>query len=375
MKGASSPMNSAARGSGDCFATLGIGPTGDVRAIKRAYAGILKTIDLAADPDRFARLRADYELALERAPRLAGTPPPPAVSIAPDANSAPLPAARPAQTSAPEGDGNAPSDPAPVAPRWHLGDTHPRDRLRNPPKPLADIDNSAGSRPSLPAAGMPPLLSPPRGSARHAPRFSQDDDGESDAIAALLNDFTPDRARLLDAGLLRYGWDRVGTDLRGFGRHESWLTRLLEERARWQAIAPRQRRKPEALLARVAAAPPENRVGDLYRWRLLTETLESFPLWTSFVAGSFRLDEWREMATRAALWKRIAVRSRQRPLLPLLLMWILMTFLSVSLSNTLSTEAMVPLMVFFGAVQLVLMMLMAAAFAGAVLRRIRPKPS
>ena len=370
MKGASSPMNSAARGSGDCFATLGIAPTGDVRAIKRAYAGILKTIDLAADPERFARLRADYELALERAPRLAGTPPPSAAPIALGAT----PAAQPEQTWAPKHDVDAPPDPPPVAPRWHLGDTRPRDRLRNPPKWLADIDNSVGRPCATPAMAMPPVLPAPRGGTREAARFMQDDDGESDAIAALLDDATPDRARLLDAGLLRYGWDKVGTDLAGFGRHQSWLTRLLEERARWQAIAPRQRRKPEALLARVAAAPPKGSPLDLHRWQLLAETLQSFPLWTAFVAGSHRLDEWEAMAAQAPLWKRGAVRSRQRPLLPLIGIWILMTVLSGWLSNRLSAEAAMPLMVFFGAVQLVLMMLMAAAFAGAVLRRIRPKP-
>jgi len=355
MKGAFSLMSSAARGTGDCFATLGIAPTGDVRAIKRAYAGILKTIDLAADPDRFARLRADYEQALQQVPRLAGSPPPPAISIAPGA------------------DPVRPPDPPPAPPRWNLGETRPRDRLRNPPKPLADIDNSAGRPSATPAMAMPPVLPAPRGGTRQAARFMQDDDGESDAIAALLDDATPDRARLLDAGLLRYGWDRVGTDLAGFGRHQSWLTRLLEERARWQAIAPRQRRKPEALLARAAAAPPKGSIVDLHRWQLLAETLQSFPLWTAFVAGSHRLDEWEAMAAQAPLWKRWAVRSRQRPLLPLIGIWILMTVLSGWLSNRLSAEAAMPLMVFFGAVQLVLMMLMAAAFAGAVLRRIRPK--
>jgi len=370
MKGAFSLMSSAGRGTGDCFATLGIAPTGDVRAIKRAYAGILKTIDLAADPDRFARLRADYEQALERAPRFAGTPRPPALPIVPGADPAPRAAAPPPPV--PETDLDAASHPPPALPRWNLGDTRPRDRLRNPPKRLADIDNSAGRPSATPAMAMPPVLPAPRGGTREAARFMQDDDGESDAIAALLDDATPDRARLLDAGLLRYGWDRVGTDLAGFGRYQSWLTRLLEERARWQGIAPRQRRKPEALLARVAAAPPKGSIVELHRWRLLAETLQSFPLWSAFVAGTHRLDEWGAMAAQAPLWKRWAVRSRQRPLLPLIGIWILTTVLSGWLSNRLSAEAVVPLMVFFGAVQLVLMMLMAAAFAGAVLRRIRP---
>lgn len=47
----------------EIFDTLGIEPTDDQKAIRRAYAVALKQIDQAADPERFAALRSAYELA------------------------------------------------------------------------------------------------------------------------------------------------------------------------------------------------------------------------------------------------------------------------------------------------------------------------
>ena len=46
---------------------LGIAPTGDRGAIRRAYAGRLKAIDSGADPDGFRSLRVAYEAALQGA--------------------------------------------------------------------------------------------------------------------------------------------------------------------------------------------------------------------------------------------------------------------------------------------------------------------
>jgi protein TonB len=350
-------MTEAATGRRACFATLGIAPTSDVRAIKRAYAAVLKTIDLAVDPDRFARLRADYEMALQQAPHIREAP-----ASTPPAVASDTPAASPASPEI---------IPAPAG--WHLGDTSPRRRLKNAPRLLADIDNRTGWAAATPVARMPPVLSPPRGRIPPVPRYGEDDDGESEAIAALLDDRVPDRPRLLDAGLRRYGWDMVGTDLRGFGAYQGWLTHLLEERARWQAIAPRQRKKPEAMLARIAAAPPSGSVGDMYRWSLFAETVKSFPLWTAFVAGSYRLDEWSAAAVQAPAWKRWAVGARHRPLRSLFLIWILTTFLSVALSDVASAQAALALTTLFGLIQLILLILMAATIGQSIARRLSPK--
>lgn len=48
----------------DAWQLLGLAPTEDGREVKRAYARLLKQIDVHADPDAFIRLRAARELAL-----------------------------------------------------------------------------------------------------------------------------------------------------------------------------------------------------------------------------------------------------------------------------------------------------------------------
>ncbi|MDH7640103.1 hypothetical protein [Sphingomonas oryzagri] len=74
--------------SGGIWAELGIAPTGDIDAIRRAYSTKLKTIDEETDRDAFIALRAAFDQArmhARRAPAaVAAAPPPPPPSPAAD---------------------------------------------------------------------------------------------------------------------------------------------------------------------------------------------------------------------------------------------------------------------------------------------------
>lgn len=352
------------RGRHACFTTLGIAPTGDVRAIKRAYAGVLKTIDLATDPDRFARLRTDYEAALDLAPTIR-----PAETAPPEAISSVVPDSAPASDAVPEP--VAEPEPVAVAGRWDLRAVSPRLQWRNPPKNLDAVDNHAGWITMPPGARMPMVVQPMRRDGGGA--FATSDDGEAEAFAALLDETTPDRPALLDAGLRRYGWDMIGSDLGGFGRYQGWLAQLLEERARWGRVPDKLRYKHQAQLVRLAAAPPSGSVGDLTRWRTFEPTAKAFPLWTAFVVGSSRLDQWAAARQNAPVWKRWLAWLREHPALLVVLVWISSTVLFANVSDRLPPAAAAGFMVAFGLFQMTLVALMAVVFGRMVIRSIGGK--
>ncbi len=110
------------------WTVLGLPPTADAVAIRRAYARRLKETRPEDDPDGYHRLRAAREAALEDAARRAPAQAPPgeagpeaaedraepSFGAAPPDASAPLPASAPRETSAPS-DVSAPSERVPAA--------------------------------------------------------------------------------------------------------------------------------------------------------------------------------------------------------------------------------------------------------------------
>ena len=117
---------------------LGIAPTAEIGAIRKAYAARLKVTRPEEDPAGFARLRAAYETALQMAPRIAAAPPP-----KPELTPEPSQAAAQPPTSAPPPDAPRPEPPK-LTPLSHL--------IPDPPPPPA---NRAIIRP-LERAPAPP---------------------------------------------------------------------------------------------------------------------------------------------------------------------------------------------------------------------------
>jgi TPR repeat protein len=81
---------------------LGIAPTAEVSAIRKAYAARLKQTRPEDDPAGFARLRAAYEAALQMAPRIAPPQRPPLPEAKPPEPKPETPAAAPPRAEAPK---------------------------------------------------------------------------------------------------------------------------------------------------------------------------------------------------------------------------------------------------------------------------------
>lgn len=276
------------------FEGLGIEPTGDTRAVKRAYAAILKTIDLAKDPGLFAQLRSDYQAALNWAETLN--------------NSVAVPQA--ADTDA-EG--------AVTALTGASKDVQLHPLFNGTPEELGAVDNGDLAQPARPVPptlrGLSAPLTARRADAAFAADLDDSDQAERIAIGRLLDPTTLHRHRVLEEGLRRFGWDMHGTgatpDLELFGNARSWFMLLLLERQRWHDLGSEERLRLETLLARLALGAPLGAMDAVKTWEALASTVESFPLWTELVSGAEQIDRWHQACAAVPPWKRKLLPHRK----------------------------------------------------------------
>lgn len=156
------------------WAVLGIAPTEDVRAVKRAYASRLKECRPEDDPQGFARLREAYDAVLDALthaakhtsrPPAAFSAPAPAPAAAPPASLQPLRADAAAHAEKPHADPKA----LPVPPRNHGGEY-----TEKPPAPIRPAPVSPRVvAPSQPVAIVRPLAASPSARRPLPPPISQ----------------------------------------------------------------------------------------------------------------------------------------------------------------------------------------------------------
>ena len=282
------------------FKGLGIEPTGDTRAVKRAYAAILKTIDLAKDPGLFAQLRSDYQAALDWAEALNNS------VAAPHAAATNPAGAVTALTGTP-------------------GDVQLHTRVNGTSEGLdAFSDGDSDSDGDLASAARPvPIaqrgLSAPvrarRADAESSAGIDDIDAAERVAVGRLLDPNAPHRDRVLEEGLRRFGWDMHGTganpNLELFGNASTWFMLLLLERQRWHELESEERLRFETLLARIASRAPSGELDAVGTWEALAAKVESFPLWTALVCGAEQIDVWHQAWAAVPKWKRKFLLNRK----------------------------------------------------------------
>lgn len=276
------------------FKGLGIEPTGDTRAVKRAYAAILKTIDLEKDPALFAQLRSDYQAAIDWADasnNIAATPPAPDTD-AEGAGIALTGVSRDAQVHTP-----------------FNGTSEGIDAF-------SDGDLSSASRPA-PAVrhGLSAPTAARRADAALPAGLNDSDQAERAAIGLLLDPNTPHRDRVLEEGLRRFGWDMLSTgattDLDLFGNVRGWFMLLLLERRRWHDLKSKERLRIETLIARIASRAPSGAMDAVNTWEALAATVESFPLWTALVGSAAQIEHWQLAWAAVPQWKRKLLLHRK----------------------------------------------------------------
>ncbi|WP_063569029.1 energy transducer TonB family protein [Achromobacter ruhlandii] len=262
------------------FEILGIAPTQDARAIRRAYAAALKQIDQHTQQDAFERLRGAYERALAWATHQA----PADAAPAPDA---PVPSAAPEPAAAPI----APPA-APAAPDFAL--RQPTQRMQVKVHPHGADDAQTGTRRWARQRGRAVeqwvqalMQAAPDGLADIWQKIEADpimqhlDSGHelSDALMRALAAAPYGKIALFRQASRRYAWNEIGTSIGDRRSVPPLMQQYTEEEAAWQRFTSSFRAEHERILRKLQnRASPSRRA--VKRWAPYVQRMQSrIPLW------------------------------------------------------------------------------------------------
>lgn len=249
------------------LAVLGVTADADVRAVKQAYAVLLKQIDPAANPVGFARLRDAYEQALAyvaaRSARASTivTPPMATETVTADAE--------------PEADPEAPP-----------GEPPPADDLAHTLR-LADGFALAAQR------ATPEEVRPMLGEAIAALRrgyLGADGRFEERVIDLLMVGKVANRSAIFTALGKEFPWQEL-SHLTALGTRGRWIEAVLAQEEAWHRVVLKKR-MPILNTLRAAEGPLTEDV--MRSWPRVCATLDEFPQYLSLYLHPARKEEWRQ---------------------------------------------------------------------------------
>ncbi|MEN4921516.1 TonB family protein [Achromobacter spanius] len=280
------------------FDVLGIAPTRDSKAIRRAYAAALKLIDQQTEAEAFERLRAAYERAQEWAGRQADDTPPASAQAHTGAPVSPYP--HPQPPSAP---------PEPPAVDFRL--QQPQVKLRTQTDGSENSRRMARQRARAIDNWVQALMRAQDDQLPDLWRRMQADpalshlDAADEVSAALLHALSqhPDgRMQLLKDATARFGWDRAVLQLQGRRATPHLVEQLDRERALWKCHQRAYRNTHERAikLLRRKANPS---------WRVARRTIphihrlrSQVPLWFALQVPPGRQEAFYDAAMRVPRW-------------------------------------------------------------------------
>jgi hypothetical protein len=254
----------------DFLDVLGVPGHADTRAIRRAYAALLKRIDPTTDPVAFARLRDAYEQALT----WAATSTPLATPSAKDTQDEPAQAMR---------------DEAPAAMEESAClDASPANELTHT---LRLADTFAATAQRTPSAELPELLARTISSLRlgyiDAPgRF------EERLIDLLIDASIGHRVAIFAALGDAFHWSELG-HLAPLGARGTWIETVVAQELAWKQVPARARQAIVELLdqAEAASTIPASLIRD---WPRVATALADFPAYLGLHLGADKQAVWRD---------------------------------------------------------------------------------